>query len=370
MQIQDLVRVYEAKSDEELMQFAASPEQLTPDARLALQSELSRRQISIAERSGASQNDEQWDDSGRVSVSERLQHSKRQGVGDFVAEVLQTYHSRFWLFFKITAPAVIISTIAIITARNEVREIARHLPRGLELLAHRTEMFEMWLVNFSSWLVSWMAFSFAFGAICIALDETEAGFTPSAWNSLRNIRERLGPFLRISLLLFVLYLVAQAASVFLESGVFWILHQLQIRPGRLAILVLSFVVVGPALLVLSRFALAIPAVILDDCRVGQAMFRSEELTERTWLKLAALLAKSIIGGYVAAMCPFWLASLIRVTAPLPSWFPWILTVASIVGVSVAEPPMFVGFALIYLKTSALNPSPSKVLTSQLSQRRD
>jgi hypothetical protein len=223
-----------------------------------------------------------------VSVSERLQHSKRQGVGDFVAEVLQTYHSRFWLFFKITAPAVIISTIAIITARNEVREIARHLPRGLELLAHRTEMFEMWLVNFSSWLVSWMAFSFAFGAICIALDETEAGFTPSAWNSLRNIRERLGPFLRISLLLFVLYLVAQAASVFLESGVFWILHQLQIRPGRLAILVLSFVVVGPALLVLSRFALAIPAVILDDCRVGQAMFACRISFAIYWIDLCSI----------------------------------------------------------------------------------
>jgi len=65
------------------------------------------------------------------------------------------------------------------------------------------------------------------------------------------------------------------------------------------------------------------------------------------------------------MCPFWLASLIRFTAPLPSWFPWILTIASIIGVTVAEPPMFVGFALLYLKMSALNSAPSKVLTSQL-----
>ena len=365
MQIQDFVKAYEAKSDEELIQLAAAREQLTPDAGLALQSELSKRQISVAEHSGASQNEEKRHDSGRASVSERLRQGERQGVGDFVAEVLRTYHSHFWLFFKITAPAVIVSTIAIITARNEVREIARHLPRGVELLAHQTEMFEMWLANFSSWLVSWMAFSFAFGAICIALDETEAGFTQSAWHSLRNVRERLGPFLGISLLLFVLYLVAQAASVLLGAGVFWMLHQMQVRPSRLAILVVSYALVGPALLVLSRFAIAIPAVILDDCRVGQAMFRSEELTEGKWLKLAALLAKSIIGGYVAAMCPFWLASLIRVTAPLPSWFPWILTIASIIGVTLAEPPMFVGFALLYLKMSALNSAPSKVLTSQL-----
>ena len=98
-------------------------------------------------------------------------------------------------------------------------------------------------------------FSFAFGAICIALDETEAGFTPSAWHSLRNVRERLGPFLRISLLLFVLLLVAQAASALLGTGVFWILHQLQVRRSRFAILMVSYALVGPALLVFSRFAL-------------------------------------------------------------------------------------------------------------------
>lgn len=365
MQIQDLVKAYEAKSDEELTLLAAAREQLTPDAQLALQSELSRRQISIAEHSEASQSEEKWPGSGRVSGSKRLQRGERQGVGDFVAEAFRTYHSHFWLFFKITAPAVIISTIAIITSRNEGREIARHLPRGVELVAHRTEMFEAWLTNASGWLVSWMAFSVAFGAICIALDETEAGFTPSAWHSLRSVRERLGPFLRISLLLLVLLLVAEVASVLLGTGVFWILHQFQIRPSRLAILVGTFALTGSALLALSRFALAIPAVILDDCRVGQAMFRSEELTEGMWLTLATLLAKSIIGGYVAAMCPFWLVSLIHFTAPLPSWFPWILTIASIIGVTVVEPTMFVGFVLLYLKMTAQNSAPSKVLTSQL-----
>jgi hypothetical protein len=115
-----------------------------------------------------------------------------------------------------------------------------------------------------------------------ALDETEGGFTPPAWLSLRNVRERLCPFLGISLVLFVLRLVAQAASVLLGSGVFW-LYQLQEPPTCLAILLFSYALVGPALLVLSQFALAMPAVILDDCRVGQAMFRGEEPTEGKWL---------------------------------------------------------------------------------------
>jgi hypothetical protein len=60
------------------------------------------------------------------------------------------------------------------------------------------------------------------------------------------------------------------------------------------------------LLVFSRFGLAVPALVLDDRSVSQAMFRSDELTEGKWLILAILLVKSLIGGYVAGMIPFWL----------------------------------------------------------------
>lgn len=93
------------------------------------------------------------------------------------------------------------------------------------------------------------------------------------------------------------------------------------------------------------------------------MFRSEKLTQGKWLTLAALLTKSLIGGYIAAMCPYWLASFVHAPAPLPSWFPWILTIASMIAVNVVEPTMFVGFGLLYLKMSALDSAPSKVITS-------
>jgi hypothetical protein len=365
MQIQDFLKVYQAKSDDELMRLAAAPEHLTSEALTGLQSELSKRRISIPEGSGSFQKNGDSRAANHITHGERLGNRERQGVGDFVAEVLGTYHSHFWLFFKITAPAVIISTIAIVMGRNEGREIARHLPRGFGLLAYKTKIFEIWLANLSAYLVSWIAFSFSFGAICTAVRQTSAGLVPSARHSFEDVRERLGPLLRLSLLLFVLVLVAEAASVLLSTGVFWALHHWQARPTRFLIAVVSYGVVGLALLVLSRFALAMPAVILDDYMVGLAMFRSDELTEGKWLTLAALLAKSIIGGYVAAMCPFWLASFVHVTTPLPSWFPWILTVASIIGVSVAEPFMFVGFTLLYLKTSALGSPPSRVLASQL-----
>lgn len=352
MQIPHLSEYYQTKSDGELIQLAAAPEHLTTEARLALRGELSRRQISIADDSGATQSDGDGHDAGHVTVSQRLQRGERQGVGDFVAEALRTYHTDFLLYFKITAPAVIISTVALITGRNEIQEIARHLPRGVEMLSHRSEIAELWLTTFSEYLVSWMAFSFSFGAICIAVEEKGAGFAPSAWHPFLNLRERLGTFLFLSLLLLVTVFVAVTVSGVFATGVFWVFRRFQVHLSRFLIFVVSYVLGGLAILVVSRFSLAVPAVVLDDCRVGQAMLRSDELTQGKWMTLAALLAKSLIGGYVAGMCPFWLASFVRVSVPLPSWFPWVLTVASIIAVSVVEPTMFIGFALLYLKMSA------------------
>ncbi len=65
MQIEDFVKVYQAKSDEQLIELAVAPEQLTSEARLALQGELSRRAITIADNSRASQRNRDGRDAGR-----------------------------------------------------------------------------------------------------------------------------------------------------------------------------------------------------------------------------------------------------------------------------------------------------------------
>ncbi len=83
------------------------------------------------------------------------------------------------------------------------------------------------------------------------------------------------------------------------------------------------------------------------------MFRSDELTEGKWLTLAVLLAEGWLGGYLAGKSPFWLASWIPADISLPSWFPWVLTAASYAGIIVVEATMFVGFAFLYLKMSAI-----------------
>jgi hypothetical protein len=362
MPIHDLTVAYQTKTDEELLQLAGNPEQLTPEAHAALKSELARRRIdSTAHLNVQEENDRS--ELGQQRISETIPLSESESVGNFVSEVLRVYHGHFWLFVRLIAPAVVVGYFAVVMGRNEGGEIARRLPRGFGFAGHRTEILEIWFANFIGFLVSWMAFSFSFGAICSAIDQISTGVIPSASDCLAEVRKRIGSFLRLSGLLFFLTLVAVAAVGRLSLAVLWILHQRQAHPSIFIIQLVSFLCVGVALLVLSRFGLAIPALILDNCRVGQAMFRSDGLTEGKWLTLAILLAKSLIGGYIAGMFPFWLAGLIWAYVRLPRQF---LSVMSIAGVTVVEPFMFIGFALLYVRMRALSSASSTALASQLS----
>lgn len=350
MQIQDLAKAYQTKTDEELLQLSADSGDLTPEAHAVLAGELARRRINVAEQLNIKEDgDERRIKKSRSRETEFLSNS--QSVGEFVAEVLRFYHCHFWFFVKLTAPAVVVGYIAILTGRKEANEITRQLPRGFEIVG-QTEVLKIWLANSAGYVVSWMAFSFSFGAICSGVRQIEEGAVPSVSRSFAAVSERLGSFLRLSLLLLVLLLVGVAAAGLLYAGVLWV-FQLQFRKNHFAIQVVWFGFAYGVLLLLSRFGLAMPAIILDNCRVGQAMFRSDALTEGKWLTLAVLLAKSLVGGYLAGMCPFWLASWTLANVPVPYWFPWVLTGASIAGVTVVEPSMFIGFVLLYSRKSAL-----------------
>jgi len=362
MPIHDLTVAYQTKTDEELLHLAGNPEQLTPEAHAALKSELAKRRIDSAAHLNIQEESDRRE-LGQQGMSEMLPLRESESVGEFVSDVLRVYHGHFWLFVRLIAPAVVVGYFAVVMGRNEGGEIARRLPRGFGFAGHMTEILGIWFANFIGFLVSWMAFSLSFGAICSAVGQISAGVIPSASDCLAKVRKRVGSLLRLSIVLFFLTLVAVAAAGLLSLAVLWILHQRQAHPSIFIIQLVSFLCVGLTLLVLSRFGLAIPALILDNCRVGQAVFRSDELTEGKWLTLAILLAKSLVGGYIAGMLPFWVAGWIWAYIRLPRQF---LAVVSIAGVTAVEPFMFIGFALLYVRMAALSSASSKALASQLS----
>ena len=346
MQIQELARYYETRTDEQLLGLAADLTQLTSEAQIALAGELAKRRITAA--SHPIVQDETHQPRLRQPETPRGIDSELQGVREFVAQVLRVYRRRFWLFIRLVAPAMLVGYLAMRMGREGGREILRHLIQGA--VKYPVAVAEMWLANLTGYYVSWMGFLFSFGATCSAVQQIGAGGAPSARESFVQVHKRSGPLLRLGLLFFLLYLMVGIATALLFWGVVWLFTYFHARLSGLSFLAFSFGIKGLAVVVLSRFALAVPAVVLDDYKVGKAMFLSDELTEGKWQHLAALAAKSLIGGYLAAMIPFWLAGWLLDSTALP-WLPWVLTTLSIAGVAVIAPPLFIGFAVLYQGTS-------------------
>ena len=279
-----------------------------------------------------------------------LQATNSHSTGEFITEVLRLYHSHWRLFLMLVAPAVAAGYLIFYLKRELTMEIARRLVYGEATTF--VSYAEMSLIALMGYVVSWMAFSYAFGAICLAVRQIQMGEVPTVANSFAGVRQRSGAFVRVSLVLFLLYIIATLIVTFSYSCLLWVTHHYFAYRSRVTHWMLLWGLVGAVLLLLSGFALAIPAVVLDNFSAGKAMFRSDELTEGKWLTLLALLSKSLIGGYVAGMCPYWLASWLLAGKSVPFGLPWFLAIASAASVTLVEPTMFVGFALLYMRTSA------------------
>ena len=361
MQIQDLARAYGEKTDDELLYLAQDAKQLTSEAQLALASEFSKRRLKIPANTGLPTKDEPQVILKQEIPTRAASVSSTRSAGEFVRKVVSVYHGHFWFFTRLIAPAVIAGYLALMLSRHETREIARHLPRGIGMLTHKTEIFQMWLANVGGYLVSWLAFCFSFGAICVGVDGLTTGVEVAPSDCFVQVRRRMAPFLRLSLVLFLLCAAGVVLSDLLLASLFWLSHRYGFHPSLLMSQIVYFSFAGLFLLALSRFGLAMPALIIDDCRLAQALFRSDELTEGNWIVLAILLAKSLIGGYVAGMLPFWLAGWLWPYLRLPFWS---LSIASIAAVIAVEPYMFIGFAMMYTMRS----TPPSTQTSALAQQ--
>ena len=343
MQIDALTRTYRAKSDEELVQLASESDQLTPEGNTALAGELTRRNL-VAPHAWKS-------DSGRgpEPTLDRSDQSLPARPRDYVAAILRLCKQHFWLFFQFTLPATMVSALVTQLARDQVREIARHLPRGAGLAQHQGEILQMGLLTYSSFALSWVVFSFSFAAISVVVLEIAKKSEPTFTKTMRSVCERKGVILGLSIVLFLGFILVEATVFAVNLGVIYSLHRMNHKPSPFAVQMMSIVAYAIGALILSRLAVSVPVVVSEDCSVRQSLFCSYELTQGKWIELASLLFKSIVGGYIAAYLPFWLTRLFLARVSLPSWFSWLLLAFSIVGVSSVDIPMFVGFAALYAK---------------------
>jgi hypothetical protein len=147
MDFQSLASLYRTKTDEELLQLAGQLSSLTAEARAVLSTELTSRRISPEAPLDTQAGTEQYD---RDSVSKTETAQQQLHTGAFIAEVLQFYLRNRGLFIALVFPAVLLSTVAYLVRRHEVFEIGRHLPHGVAILEHKTEMLEIGLLSWGA----------------------------------------------------------------------------------------------------------------------------------------------------------------------------------------------------------------------------
>jgi hypothetical protein len=274
-----------------------------------------------------------------------------QSAFAFLQNVLVTYHAHFWLFLKFVVPAAIFGYCAMAFLGGKAQDIVSSLPHGPERIRHSAELLAAFFLRFGGFIVSWVLYCFAFAGTCVAVSETERGVVPAPEQALQAVRDRFLPFLRISLVLFLLLILAMVLAII--SGVIllgaaskfgWRLSGYGWQIG-LSVIALPF------LLALSRFGLAMPAVVLDHRGVSESLFLADTLASGKLARLLALLVESVGGSYVAAVGPFWLAGWLLHGRGLPAWGPWALWIVAWVGGVLVQPTLFIGLALLYIRST-------------------
>lgn len=349
MDFQSLAILYASKTDEELLHLAAELDQLTMEAQSALRGEMARRGLSFeaVTRLVAP--------GSRVEVpiatsKPPINPPTALPIGAFFEHVFRIYRQHLWTFVAFTFLAVLIGSAAVIVTQQQVRQIAQDATSPWWATLNTTFL-EIILTSASGWVLSWIASCFAFACICSTIRQAEHANRPSMAAAVQNLFRKFRHFLSISLILLCVFVFCEFLTGFVALAIVWRLYVRLLGYSFVALWTTSYLTASIGALVTSRFALALPAVVIDDFGIGQSLFRSDELTEKRWLILGILLTKSILGGYVAAKLPFWVSfRLLPVGTQLPPWFPWLLTGASIVAVSYVEPIIFIGFALLYEKT--------------------
>jgi hypothetical protein len=225
------------------------------------------------------------------------------------------------------------------------------------VLRYRAELLEMWAAKFSGWLVSWLVYCFVFAGVCVAVQDIELGLPASAEGSLEVVRAKLRPVIRLSLLLFVILIAAMVLAMAISAFLIYTSFQHNIPLTSKTTFWSGVILACLAYLVTSRFALAMPAVVLDSMKIRHAMFCSDELTAGHWSILAVLLLESIGGSYLAAVAPYYVAQVLFRYMPAPTWLPLALYGLAILGGALIQPTMFIGFAVLYLHEKDLRPLP-------------
>jgi hypothetical protein len=201
-------------------------------------------------------------------------------------------------------------------------------------------------------VVYFVVYAVALGAITLAVSEIYQGRMTTIREVYGQMRPRLG---RLVLLMVVMGLRAGLVFVGLAilAGVAGRIVAGVTSPLVVPVVMLLAMLVGGVLVffMVLRWGVAIPALVLEERRAGEAIRRSIELTRGRLGRVFLLVVCATIIAYAAMMIfqgPFIAASVFAgPDTPAAFWFAILGTVTGTVAAAFTGPIMIVGLALLY-----------------------
>ena len=281
-------------------------------------------------------------------------------LGELLDRTFSLYRANFWLFVGIMAiPSAfsIPSNIAFMSARGSPGfggpSVFPTRGGGIILLAGFSVLF------------AWIAYSLAIGAVTYAVSETYLGREVTVRGSYGKVR---GKFWKIVGVISVAWLQAMGVLILVGGGSLIVGGMISIPMGIalrgfgtvvpiiIGVLIFLCYVAGIVLWVCwsLRFAVCIPALLLERLGVTAAIRRSVQLTNgRRWQIFVAVILCAMIAyvGVIVFQGPFFAAMIITARGgQQPEWLAFASAVFGAIGGSITGSLLMIVLVLCYYDT--------------------
>ncbi len=282
-------------------------------------------------------------------------------LGELLDRTFTLYRNHFWLFVGIMAlPQILVTTVAL-----TLQALGNRLPTirpGADPAQAAAQMGRYMSGLFigigTTLLVYWFIYSLAWGATTVAVSDVYLGRTANIRSAYRVVRTRFWGLIdvvfSVMLRVFGLYLVTIMAFALLIGATGTSIRQNPVLVALLMIL-LFFGMIASFVLVIwmgLRYAVAIPALLLEEIKARQAMKRSALLTRghrgRIFLAffLMILITYTIGLLFQAPFLAAFFAKSLKAEA-IPFWLAALTVLSGGIGQVLSGPLLMISLALLY-----------------------
>ena len=284
-------------------------------------------------------------------------------LGELLDRTFTLYRNHFWLFVGIMAiPAAI--SIPFSAWFLSTQGLA-----GLSGKPSPAFAAGAGVVFVTFMLLAWLVYAMALGAATFAVSETYLGQNATVRNSYGKVRGKMWRIVGVVVVVFLRslgMLVLVAIGMGVVVGILAMVTAVVARssggqPRTIVAVILGIAIIlaylagiGLWILWCLRYAVSIPALLLENLGVRAAVRRSVKLTVgRRWQLLVAVVLCTIIAyaGVIIFQGPFFLTMMFSArSGPLPEWLTLVFAISGSVGGAITGPLLMILLVLCYYDT--------------------